>query len=392
MMFKYIFKQWRKKPLGIILIMLGYTIGILVLSIGLSSVEGTKNNLNDMYSGNPDNYSFVRIVTTDSVNCSYSDISDFLTNLSSKAEVQIINFGKGTVIKENNNHEYSLIPVIFNNAPEWNIPIINGRYFEEDEAKGNLHKVIIGKEIARKLSIDVGKDKININNEKYDVVGISGRIYKETQWDNIIYIPIKALPQNIKLSFINMITVDKSGSRYLDLSLLIRKNKQSIENFLLNGINSKFASSHPLIRYINLNKMDRSSLRNAIIFTVVASGVILLITLINVINLSLFWILDRRKQIAIMMSTGATNKFICKRVIVEMVLMAIISSIIAVVVQKILWCIFGKNLINNEMYFDISWVNLIGSILVATICGLISSIFPVLSTLKMNPAEALRFE
>lgn len=304
MMFKHIFKQWIKKPLGIILIMLGYIIGILVLSIGLSSVESTKNNLNDMYSGNPDDYSFVRIVTADSVNCSYSDISDFSTNLSSKAELQILNFGKGTVIKGNNKYEYSLIPIIFNNAPKWNIPIINGRYFEANEAKGNLHKVIIGKEIARKLSIDVGKDKININNEKYDVVGISGRIYKETQWDNIIYIPIKALPQNIKLSFINRITVDKSGSRYLDLSLLIRKDKQSIENFLLNGINSKFASSHPLIRYINLNKIDRSSLRNSIIFTVVASGVILLITLINVINLSLFWILDRRKQIAIMMSTG----------------------------------------------------------------------------------------
>lgn len=391
-MLKYIFKQWQRKPLGVVLIIVGYIIGILVLSIGLSSIEMTKNDLGDMYSGNPDDYSIVRVNTLKNTNIDSDKIISFFNDLSATAEVQILNFNKVKVAKQNVNYDYPLVPIIFNKPSQWHIPIIQGRYFYKDEASLSSHKIIIGKEIAAKLSIVAGKDKVTINNEVYDVIGISGREYKETQWDNYIYMPLNALPESLKVDFISRVTENKNGANTLNLSFLIRKNKSYIENMLNEKVDLTFPQSESFISYTNLDKVSRSSIDNTVFLTITASAVILIITIINVVNLSLFWILDRRKQLAIMMSIGATGRRICKEVIMEMLLMSIISSLIAVVIQKVLFIIFKNYLITNGVYFDVSWTNLIISIVVGAICGLISSVFPVIATLKVNPSEALHFQ
>lgn len=391
-MLKFILKQWKRKPLGIILIMCGYIIGILVLSVGLSAIQMTKDNLNDLYSGNPDDYSVVSITNSNNLTLNSNDILGYLTKISQKCELQLLNFGKVNIKAPDKNKYYSIIPIIFSTYPKWNIPIINGRYFSESEAKGNSHKVIIGKDIARYFSINANKHKIRINNETYDVIGICGRSYKETQWDDIVYIPLKAIPLNISTNLINRLSTIQNNVRHLNLTFLMRTPKLYAEKLLKDNLNSNFKALNPIISYTNLSKVDKSSLHNAIFFTTTASSIILLITILNVVNLSLFWILDRRKQFAIMMSLGATNKTIYFSVIFEMLLMSISSSIIAVIIQKFLWIVFKGYLLNSGMYFDVSSINIIVSVIIGIICGLITSIFPVIATLKVSPSEALRFE
>ena len=76
-----------------------------------------------------------------------------------------------------------------------------------------------------------------------------------------------------------------------------------------------------------------------------------------------------------------------------MISIALFAAFIAITLQKLLQLIFFKYLI---LYFgsslEISWVNWIVCIVISILCGIITSVTPIKTVLKMKPAKALWVE
>lgn len=301
------------------------------------------------------------------------------------------NFGKVN-INGNYKNDALLVAIINQKKSDWHVPIISGKYFSEAQCKGNEKVAIIGKELEKKM-FPSGMDKystIDIYGEKFNVIGAVGRENRETQWDYVIYIPFNTLPSYIKENF--NVGVNKPSN----LSLAVRK--RSNENIDIKAVVQKhfkniLKNDESLI--INFDKVvgrdsNNSSLLNSIVGTAVISGIMLIVCIINVINLSIFWILSRKREISVRKALGATDYVIIKSVTVEMCGLAIISAFLAILIQSLLLIFCNRYFINLGISIEVSLSNWLIVIFTSIICGVISSVRPVLETLKIQPVEALK--
>ncbi|MGE5627068.1 MAG: ABC transporter permease [Solirubrobacterales bacterium] len=386
-----ILKQYKRNLLAVILLVIGYTLGIITLSVGISGINDTRNYLLDQTSGNPENIYSVTAISGEDSSFSFDNVNRIVSGISNDLEIQVGNFGKVN-INGNYNNDALLVAIINQKKSDWHVPITNGKYFSVAQCKGNEKVAIIGKELEKKL-FPSGMDKnstIDIYGEKYNVIGIVGRENRETQWDYVVYIPFNTLPSYIKENF--NVGVNKSSN----LSLAVRK--RSNENIDMKAVVEKhFKDILKNDESLNLNfdkvvgrDSDNSSLLNSIVGTVVISGIMLIMCIINVINLSIFWILSRKREISVRKALGATDYVIIKSEVAEMCGLAIISAFLAISIQSILLIFCNRYLINMGISIEVSLSNWLIVIFTSIICGVISSVKPVLETLKIQPAEALK--
>lgn len=369
-----IFKQWMHKKAVIGLMIFGFFIGSLVLSIGTSLTVESINYTYDQYSGDPDEQMIIDINGNN-----FNNISTYIKKCSNYGEVQLINMDKAVTGDYEKN--YQIVPVYFNARSNWNIPIIQGRYFTDKDMKSTIKTVIIGKEISKNRNIGIN-DKIKINRENYTVIGITGREVRGTQWDNIIYTSWSGFEKNCKSFFEHKTKYElllKSGKEKF-----LKDSQKLIEEAHNNGIE---------ITYEMLNEsMDTGSISNTIIMAALSAGLILFIAIINVVNLMVYWILERKKEFGLLKALGATKRYVMMKVIVETVIISVIASILALIVQWGLVYICEDIIIKNEININITYINLLVSVLVTAICGVVSSIIPANRTLKIQPVEAISEE
>ncbi|RXI40061.1 hypothetical protein DP129_04895 [Clostridium tetani] len=387
-------QNYKKNLFSVILLIIGYFIGILSLSIGTSVIKDVREYSLDSTSGNVKNSVISRINTNNISDLSYNNISKVLTFMSKDVEVQLLNFGN-IPINNNENYTVQLVPIINSKKSDWHIPIIKGKYFSNFETSSNKKVVIIGKEVEKEIfPKGITKDSIiTIYGEEYKVIGVSGRNTRKTQWDRILYIPFKSLPKKIKANF-NERIINTTDS--YEISLFLRKNQgQNIE--LQNLVDRTFSNiikddNNLEIKFETIAERDgnRSRLFNSILGTIIISGMILIVVVINVINLSLFWSFNRRQEICVKKVLGAPDILLISSILLEMIIIAIISTILAIFTQKLIFYVYNEYFIIEGISLEISMYNWFIAISVSIICGLISSIFPIKEMLKMEPAEALK--
>lgn len=128
------------------------------------------------------------------------------------------------------------------------------------------------------------------------------------------------------------------------------------------------------------------------IITLVSAIIIFTIAIINIINLMIYWISQRKREFGIMKALGANNSYIVKWVIIEVISMAVISAFLAIIVQLVILMGFKDILLGNQIYLSISVINCIVAIVVATMCGLIAAVVPAKRAIKVQPVEVVKYE
>ena len=384
-----IFKNYKKNIISVIFLIIGYFIGILSLSIGISIINDVRQYSLDSTSGNPDNIA-ISYIDFKNLDSNFSTtINNLINNLSNDVEIQVLNL-KDIYVNNNDNYKACIVPTISNCKTNWHVPILQGNYFSSEDYISDNKVVILGKDLASTLFPNgINNDsKINIYDNYYKVIGVCGRKYRETQWDNAVYIPFNSYPE--------ILNTDKykQDDEY-SLSLFLRKSNNSslkFENFINSTLQQKLQYT-PYQYTMNMEYIesrDNSSFFNSIIGTTLIAGMILIIVIINVINLSLFWIFNRKKEICIKKLLGATDSNIIIAIILETTSIAIFSTLLALIVQLIISQISSSYLISLGIHCDISFINFIICFFIAIICGFTSSIIPVKEMLKMQPIESLK--
>lgn len=368
--FKSLLSEWKKNKFSLVLMIVGYIIGLSVLALGVSMVQENKKNYEYSVSGNPEHYGSISVRGEDLP--TYSDVVDILGEFSKRNEVQ---FGFSGATIEGVQGKKTVIPTIFQELPEFTPPLLKGRYFTIDEVNSNNSLVVVGKEVYEQVKSSMINNFIKINGSNYKVIGVLGRSETGSQWDSAVYMPLYALPQSLQ------------SIKQESYNIFLRNNNGDPSNYLDN-LEGKFYELNSSLK-ININKEIDSSKKNESIwinavFISLLSGVILFVSCINVINLSLYWILDRKREIGIRKAIGASNRNIASLIFFEMLVISLVSSLITLVL------LFVLGQLSNYFNYSISLFNCFLLVSTSLFCGLITSIFPVRSAIKIQAIEIIK--
>lgn len=374
-MYRFIFQQWRNRKVTILLIISGFFVGSFVMSLGTSASVESLEYISDQQRGNPEHQ--LDISLSGDGDWKQQDMEKIVEKISEYGEVQILSMGNQYIAQYENN--YPIVPVLFEEEPNWHIPLIEGKYFSIKDMKENK-SVIIGNSIAMEQNIELG-DKLVIDTNEFNVIGIGGRSSRETSWEHAIY-----------MSWANYVEI------YED-SLFSTNGLHAVTIHLESGKEKFIEGSDKLIEeadqkgitifYENISDVDASSFKNSLIVTIIATVLVFTIAIINIIHLMLYWLVERKREIGIMKALGANNGYIAKTVLFEIIVIAIVGCLLAIIVQYLAMFLFAETPISKEITFRVTWLNLIYTMGVSLFFGVIAAIVPVLNAMRMEPINAI---
>lgn len=141
-------------------------------------------------------------------------------------------------------------------------------------------------------------------------------------------------------------------------------------------------------------------------FYAVFMGIILAALAFGIVNTMLMVVLERTKELGMLTAIGMNKKRVFSMIMLESVFLSLVGGVIGMIVSRILIAFTATKGINFENYTEgfeamgysahIYPVISTGFFLTVTILiiitGILSSIYPALKALRLDPAEALRTE
>lgn len=142
------------------------------------------------------------------------------------------------------------------------------------------------------------------------------------------------------------------------------------------------------------------------IWYVIIMGIILLALAFGIINTMLMAILERIKELGMLMAIGMNKKRVFRMIMLETIFLTLVGAVIGMVLGAVLIYVTGRTGINfssmGEGLEAIGWSAIVypnidaAFFLMVTIMviitGILSSISPARKALKLNPVEAIRTE
>lgn len=125
-------------------------------------------------------------------------------------------------------------------------------------------------------------------------------------------------------------------------------------------------------------------LRNDILFL---AFIVYILALINSVNLTSFWIKDRKIEIGIRKAFGYSNLRISLLLFKELVIFSMVSCLISFLIQFII-SLFVNNVL--EFSTELSTGNYITAIIFVFFTSLATVIIPSIKTLSVQPVEAIK--
>ncbi|SDT05949.1 ABC-type transport system, involved in lipoprotein release, permease component [Paenibacillaceae bacterium GAS479] len=357
------------------LIVIGFFIGSLVMSLGTSAAKESMEYIKDQKGGDPEQQ--LDIFLSDEGEWNQKDTENIVERISEFGEIQLLSLESRKL--DQYGDTFPVVPVLFYEEENWHIPLVSGKYFSTKDMEEK--KIILGKSIAEKHKIQLG-DQLEMAGVSFTVIGIGGRSTRETSWEHAIYMPWKSyrdLYGDFFLKEKNAVSIRlKSGKDQFE-----QVSKEFTEMANLKGIQ---------LIYKEVNDVDSSSLRNTLVITTVSTVLIYTIAIINIVYLMLYWVMERRREIGIFKAIGANNRYIAKVIVLELLLMSVIGGSLAVLMQYLMMILFSGPLIKAGISIQVSWLNLFSALGVSLFFGMISSISPIIKVIRLDPIHVIHLK
>lgn len=356
---QYILAQWKDHKATITLVIIGFFVANMILSVGVTLSRRQFEYYQDGMIGDPEDQVIIDFTEKDR-----EKVWDYFRRLKQMGEIQILNIDVVPVKLKEKELSIHPVPVWFENQEAWHIPIIEGDYLKVKDMETDKHSVILGKMAAKELGAKTG-DIVQIGRKDYRVAGIAGRTYRETQWDDVIYLPCE--------SFFR----DNSDLLRDDNTILLKSGKEKfIQQYKKNW--------QADMQYSEVaGDIDTSGLHNAVVLTIISSVSVFIIAIVNISNLMLYWILERKKTYGIIKALGGHNGYIFRMIFAEVLVLTLVSGILALAVQGILHMIFAS------LPLEMTMLNIWTALLTAFVTGGIAALIPAVRAMKLQPVKIL---
>ncbi|NCB06846.1 MAG: ABC transporter permease [Bacteroidia bacterium] len=275
--------------------------------------------------------------------------------------------------------------------------ITDGAYLEQT---GRMPPVVIGQKLAKKLQLRVGS-KINVqlvdlngdlSSKGYRVSGIyktSNTGYDETHLF-VLYDDLQAQLGMEDNSAHEIAILLKNGNE-------AAKIKPAIQNIAGENDVQTWKEISPEMSLLT-DSMDQ--------YMYIFILIILLALCFGIINTMLMAVLERVKEIGMLMAVGMNNRRIFMMIILESVMLTFSGGILGIILGSVVTKYFETTPIDLSMFAEglekygydtLTYTSLqsgtlvtIGVLVILT--GIFSAIYPARKALKLNPAEATRTE
>lgn len=358
-------------PLTSLFLICGFTISILIISISISFVSELYAAQDKKNEHTPPNGRQYEIFSGESV-----DISDIFNGICDGSGI-IVN---GIIVNPDMKEVNTIVSVSaewFASDDVWHYPVSEGRYYTAEEIKNGEKLVLIGCNLKDCVYKENGSEYIDIEGEKYQVIGVVGFLNQRSLWDNRLFMPATALPQNIK---------DRI-SCHINYILYSQNNDYSLcEEVILSSLHKRDETA--TMQYIGEINTENviSDFLEFLDEIVIIAAIGYIIAIIFAINITIFWMQSRNREMAIRKALGYKNKDIIKMLIQEMTGLILLSLIFAVILQAVLYVLLeslgGYTL---KIYFS----NVFIGLLVVMITGVLVSVFPICRIIKIQPKDAI---
>ncbi|MEM4637530.1 MAG: ABC transporter permease [Candidatus Woesearchaeota archaeon] len=271
----------------------------------------------------------------------------------------------------------------------YNFEYIQGRPLKQ----GDKFKALVGNDLySEKIfnkPIQLG-DKIYVNGQKFDIVGILKKM-GDPQIDTGIIIPVDAYEEVFNSKEENFIIVRvKASDDPKIVAENIKKELRKERNVKEDEEDFNVQTTEELLESFGI-------ILNALTAIVVGIAAIsLFVGGVGIMNTMYTAVLQRTSEIGIMKAVGARNDQILKIFLVESGMIGLIGGIIGIIIgvtlSKIIELI-GRAALDTillKAYFP--WYLIIGSLAFAFIAGTLSGLLPAIQASKQSPVEALRYE
>lgn len=374
-MLNSLLRQIKKHPIGISILILGYIVSILIMSISTSNIVQIKQI--NLLKSREISQNCLNVNANINKSLSFNQYIDIYKDIDKESHIRFCNIS-AYIDGVKNNIEYSLVCELFDEVSDWKYPFLEGDYYTHDDIVNCSKVVVIGKDLRQYTNNIDGQVYITINGERYFVKGIIGEKDDVSPWDQNIFMPLTSIPDSCKEQLIK--------SKYLDF--LIYNHKKDIKDDFKSVIDNMEAlniESKITYKKINENGTFNSISQNKELSFI--SILVLLVTLISSINITTYWINKRKKEISIKKALGYTNFSISCTLILEILIINIISSATSLLIQYALNS-FNYAILNISLKMTVS--NLLNSLIIVFISTIISSSVPLYKSLNMQPIEALK--
>lgn len=207
---------------------------------------------------------------------------------------------------------------IYYNNFKFNIPMINGRFLSEgDFNKDSLNYIVIGKNLEKYISKINDKNIIKINDIEYEVIGIMG--YEDTVsiLDSRFFINLNGYLKNTPINTNLRFNLTTSSDSY---------------NSLLNEINENF--NDLTIENSNSNILSTIAINSKSL--IILTSIMVILFLLNIINITSYYVKDKLKEIGIRKNYGARSVNIFKNILRDYFIIITAASIIATIFYLII--------------------------------------------------------
>lgn len=268
-----------------------------------------------------------------------------------------------------------------------------GNIFTEEDVQLGNRVAVIGSTIVTKLfagEVALG-GVIRINNMPFSVIGVlasKGQDFGGRDQDDAIFIPLTTaqsklpgsyeLPGTVPVIFVQAASREEIDIATYNVGQLLRERhklrEQDADDFTIRSLES-----------ITQTATDTSKALSMLLGAI--ASISLLVGGIGIMNIMLVTVAERTREIGIRKAIGATDKHILWQFLLEAMLIAFSGCIIGLFIG------FAGGMAANT-YMDIptefSLWSVVLALVVATIVGLLSGIYPAHKAAKLQPIEALR--
>lgn len=268
------------------------------------------------------------------------------------------------------------------------LAVEEGRFLEE----GDNFVAVVGYGVAHgefDKNISVG-DNIKIKDRQFKVIGIHKRSGNPGE-DNVIRIPVDAMramsddPTNKELTTI--IVTAKPDYDIDQVAETIKEKLRKFRNVKKDEEDFNVATSEQLISTF------KQALAVVQIFLISIAGISFVVGGIGVTTTMVTAVFERTKEIGILKSIGATNKFVQMLYMTESGLLALLGGVIGILIGSgiaLVAELIAKQQGLELFSADINFTLIFGSLIIAFIVGVISGYYPARIASKLNPIEAIR--
>lgn len=278
----------------------------------------------------------------------------------------------------------------------FNITVLRGRFFDEQEVKSRARVVILGSKAKEELFGDsdaLGK-KIRIKEKSLTVIGIlptTGQV-SFFNFDDMAIVPYSTVQHVILgIKHFNRFIIEVQSEEVLketvgDIARTLRES---------HGITDPEKDDFFISTQEDLAESLGAITTTLTLLLVSIAAISLIVGGVGIMNIMLVSVSERTREIGLRKAVGATNRDIMKQFLLEAIMLTGIGGIIGICLGlsfSFLAISAVRYFVTTNIYFSFPWMAIFLGLGVSGGVGIVFGLYPARQASKKSPTEALRYE